>query len=302
MKPKVSVVFLNYNGQDDAIDFLKSVYGSDYPKKSLEVIMVDNGSTDDSVKKVRQKFPQVKIIKLAKNTGRSFTRNIGLKAASGEYILSADNDALLNKSYISTLVNLAEKDSKIGIIGGYIFQKKPKTKIESTGYGFNFLTGGLYDIKDSGEVIQERQYLSGCAMLVKRKVFKKIGYFDGRFYLYFEDTDLCFRVKKAGFKVVFTPKAKFFHGKAKTTPVHPLGKYPNWCFGLFSFIFKQSPLFLIPFSILFHLTIIPIIRKFIILDPTIKVSLFEDYQIRWAALVRSFNQLKPTLAQRIKNA
>lgn len=303
MKPKVSIVFLNYNGEGDTIDFLKAVYNSDYPKEALEVIMVDNGSTDNSVKKIEQKFPKVKIIKLDKNYGNSSSRNVGLKVATGEYILSSDNDVSLDKSYISTLVSLSDKNPRVGIISGLILKKRPRTKIESTGFGFNFLTGSLYDIKNSGQTFQERQFLSGCAMLIRKKVFEKVGFFDGKFYLFFEDSDLCFRAREAGFKVVFTPTAKFFHGKSKKTPNHPLGKYPNWCHGLFYFLLKHSPPPLLPFSILAHLAIVPIARQFIPIDPTVKVSLIEEYKIRFRALWNLKKRLtKMPVAQDLKYA
>lgn len=289
MKPKVSLVFLNYNGKEDTLDFLKSVYASDCPKKAMEIIMVDNGSTDDSVKEVKENHPRVKVIKLKENLNIATARNIGLKNATGRYILSSDNDIALAQDYLGTLVDLMEGNPNTGIIGGLIYKKRPKTKIESTGYGFNFLTGNLYDITDSGQEIQEREYLSGCAMLIRKKVVEEIGFFDEALY-FFEDADLCFRARKAGFKVIFTHETRVFHGKSKTTPYHPKGKYINWCRSLFYFIFKHSPFFLVPFLILLHLTIIPILRAFVALDPTIKVSLFEDYKIRFSALAWNLTQ------------
>lgn len=210
MKPKVSIIFPTLNGWQDTQECLESITKLDYPKEKIAIIVVDNGSTDKTVPLIKQYFPQVKLFPKKKNLGFAKAVNLGIKKSKCEYLLISNNDVIFAKDYLLNLVNFLEENPGVGIVGGRIYYKQPKKKIAFSGAKFNFYTGTL-KLGPTPNEISETDWVSGCNLFIRRRVLKKIGNFDEKFFFYFEDLDLCLRTKKAGYKVIYYPRAIQWH-------------------------------------------------------------------------------------------
>jgi len=216
---RVSVVILNWNRKEMLLDCLHHIKQLEYPV--WEIIVVDNGSTDDSVNAVESVYPDVKLIVNDKNYGAQEGKNIGLRYAVKsltDFIYMVDNDIIVDSASLSELMKIAESDSKVGIVGTLMYNYSKPDEILSAGGIIDFtqnVSRGRGDReKDRGQYnkIEEVDYLWGGAMLVKREVLDKVGFFDSGYTGYwFEDTDFSMRVRQAGFRVVFCPWAKVWH-------------------------------------------------------------------------------------------
>ncbi|MEM3522934.1 MAG: glycosyltransferase, partial [Candidatus Bathyarchaeia archaeon] len=220
--PLVSIIVLNYNGLHFLNACLSSLFELNYPKDKLEIILVDNGSTDGSVNYVRKKFPNVKVIALKKNIGFSAGNNKGIRASHGKLVAILNNDAEVQKDWLIQIVKLALLDPKIGIIAPKIlFRRRPSiinnagswmfTNGWSVDRGFNELDKGQYD------KIQEVFAACGASMVCRREMLQDVGLFDEDIFAYFEDTDLSWRARLHGWKIVYTPHAVVYHEHAGTS-------------------------------------------------------------------------------------
>ncbi|MEM4429810.1 MAG: glycosyltransferase family 2 protein, partial [Thermofilaceae archaeon] len=222
----VSVIILNWNGGDYLLRCVKSVLESDYPKNLLEVVVVDNGSTDGSAEAVKKVYPQIKLIKNKKNLGYCLGNNIGIKNAKGELIILLNNDTIVDKHWIKEILKKV-KDPEVGIVGCKLYF--PGTKIiQSIGFREKFL--GYWESIGAGQIdvgqfdnIEEVDYVSGAALAVKREVLERIGLLDPNFYAYSEDIDLCYRARRSGYKVV-TSNAIVYHYGSLSWSRFPLKK------------------------------------------------------------------------------
>lgn len=218
---KVAVVILNYKVADETIKCIKSVQSSTY--ENYQIIVVDNNSGDTLEEKLR-KFKDIYFYQNGVNSGYTGGNNIGLKLAlrmSIDYCLILNPDTIVDKDCIENLVTGAEK-LKAGIVG---------PKIHFSGTENIWYAGGLMDLenvlgkhrgvneKDIGqyEEMEETDYVTGAAMLISIDVIKKVGFFDERFFLYYEDSDFCMRAKKAGSKIFYIPEALVYHENAKSS-------------------------------------------------------------------------------------
>ena len=216
---KVSVVILNWNRKEMLLDCLRSIRELEYP--IYEIIVVDNASTDGSVQAVREKYPDVVLIENDKNYGAIGGKNIGLRKAlqsDVEYIYMQDNDIVAAKDALTKLVEVAEADPNVGMVGAMMYDySEPDTILSAGGtidWTQNVSRGRGDNQKDVGQFnkIEPVDYLWGGALLVRKSVLEEVGLFDEDYIGYwFEDSDLSVRVAKAGFKVLFNPFAKVWH-------------------------------------------------------------------------------------------
>jgi len=211
----VSVVILNWNGGDYLIRCVRSVLETDYPKNLLEVIVVDNGSTDGSARSVKKVYPQVKLIENKKNLGFCVGNNIGIRSATGDLIILLNNDTIVDKDWIKEILKRA-KDPRVGVVGCKLYFPGTKT-IQTLGFRIKFL--GYWESIGAGEMdigqfnqIEKVDYVSGAALAIKREVVEKIGLLDTEFYAYAEDADLCYRARKAGYRVVISNAIVYHYG------------------------------------------------------------------------------------------
>lgn len=210
--PSVFVVILNYNGKETLPGCLSSVFHSDYP--NMNVVVVDNASSDGSFEYARKNFSTANLIKNSANTGFARGSNVGIRLALekfADYVFLLNNDAEIFPDTISHLVSAAEKSPRCGIISPLILGPQ-KNSIWFAGGKINWLKMNCSHILSvQSENTYATQYASGCAMLIKKEVFKKIGLFDEKFFLYYEDADLSIRASRSGFGIMVLPTAKALH-------------------------------------------------------------------------------------------
>jgi len=212
-KPEVTIIILNYNGGEDVLACLESVMQIVHPR--CEVFVVDNGSTDGSPDRIADRFPWVKIITTGSNLGFPAGNNIGIKQSSGEWILLLNDDVVVDREILKDLIAAAEADPQVGIAGPAILYYKEPEKLWSAGGRINLC--GFTEHIDKGMGLEACRsphyvdYITGCAMLIKRAVLAKIGLLDEDYFLYFEDADYCARARRAGFKCLYVPSPTVWH-------------------------------------------------------------------------------------------
>ena len=250
----ISAIVINYNGRHLLGDCLKSLLSQKY--NNLEIILVDNGSQDDSIVYVKKNFPGVITLKLDNNTGFAGGCNAGIKIASGEYLLIINNDTCCDSGLVGELVNSMGLNNKIGMVAPKILNFYNRQEIDSIGVGifFDGTSKGNKRLKiDNGsfDVAHEILCPSGCAAFYRVEMLDDIGLFDEDFFAYCEDTDLGLRAQLCGWKGYYNPKAMVYHkysGTAKPfsdKKVYWVERNRIWV------LLKNFPLFMIFLSPLF---------------------------------------------------
>jgi len=208
--PKVSVIILNWNNYRDIKECLLSLDKITYP--NYEMIIVDNGSIDGSTLKIQKDFPQHKYIYNKDNLGFTEGNNIGMEYAmkkGTDFVLILNNDVIVEKNFLELLVDIALKNWDVGIVGPAIYFYHEPEKLSPTGCEINYwrINTKVYYSAEPAEM----DWVYGCCLLVKKEVINKIGYFYKPYFISYEDVDYCVRAKKAGFKVIYEPKARIWH-------------------------------------------------------------------------------------------
>ena len=258
---KVSVIVINWNGKHLLEECLASVEEQDYA--NFNVVFVDNGSTDGSVKLVKNKFPKIDVIELMENTGFAKANNIGMHRAfedeAVKYVAILNNDAMVEKKWLSEAIKIALQDNQIGSVAPKIKKYYKRNVLDSTGNIFHLDGGGVSNhintvdngqFDDLGEIFGP----SGCSSLYSRKMLEDIEnngeFFDNNFFAYFEDIDLNWRARLKGWKSYFAPNSIVYHKHSETTGLYSPTKafYTNR--NRYYIIVKDFPLFLIPKAIL----------------------------------------------------
>ncbi|NVM03275.1 MAG: glycosyltransferase family 2 protein [Candidatus Helarchaeota archaeon] len=224
MSPEVFIILVNWNNYKDTKDCIESLLKIDYD--NYNILVVDNGSEDDSYKKLYEEFSSsVSFIKNNENLGFSGGNNVGIKYAlkkGCDYVLLLNNDTIVDRLFLSELMTNMEKDSRIVVSGSKVYYYSDANIIWFGGGKFNFFKSGtsVYGLNKNdttkNENVKEVDYISGCALLVRSNIFSKIGLLDENFFNYGEDADFCLRAKRAGCKVVFVPSSKVWHKVAST--------------------------------------------------------------------------------------
>jgi len=210
--PKVHVVVLNWNGWSDTAACLSSLQHLNY--RNFRVIVVDNGSTDDSVSRIRMQFPAVDLIETRKNLGFAGGCNVGIAhslAQGVDYIWLLNNDTTVHHAALQSLVEVAESDCRIGAVGSAIYSAGNPQRLEAWGGGcVNFWLGRSRHILKPVSV-KKIQFITGASLLLPRKVMETQGQFDDRFFMYWEDADYCFRLRRAGWRLAVAGQSKVWH-------------------------------------------------------------------------------------------
>lgn len=247
--PKVFVVVLNYNGLRTISKCLSSIYQSNYA--NFEVVLVDNASTDGSLELVKQQFPKAHVILNQANLGFAKGNNLGIRFALekfAEFVLVLNNDAYLEPNTLETLVSYAGKNQAVGILSPLIFTADKK--IWFAGGKIDWLKmRTLHDNSRALKVPYTSDYLCGCSLFISQKVFQKIGLFDEKFFLYYEDADFSIRARKVGFKIEIVPQAQIIHDEQSESN-KPQKTYWLVLSGII-FFRKHTPFFLKPWTFLY---------------------------------------------------
>jgi GT2 family glycosyltransferase len=214
--PFISIVIVNLNGRKWLETCLKSVIESDYPQNKLEIILVDNGSTDGSVEFVKEtwKNSAIKIIQNKENLGWSPANNQGMKIAKGKIIVCLSNDMEVDPCWLKEIVNTMRSDPAIGIVQCNSISIWDRKTLDS---GMNFLDkyGFAYSYVPQ-ESPQQVFFAEGMAFAIKNHVFKEIQGFDDYYFMEYDDMDLCWRARLAGYKVFFSPMSIVYHARGGT--------------------------------------------------------------------------------------
>jgi hypothetical protein len=213
--PKVTAIVLNWNRPEDTVRCVRSLAQSDYP--NLHILVVDNGSTPDSFESLERQLTKVTILRNESNLGFAEGNNRGLRWAleqAADYALVLNNDTVVEATMISRLVRAAEADSSLGLLGPVIYYLGRPEEVWFAGYRFTFniyvLRRGLRLAQPLKEV-ERVDFVSGCGLLIRRSVLTEVGLFSPDYFMYYEDLDLCFRVKAAGFGIGCVTGARMWH-------------------------------------------------------------------------------------------
>ncbi|HVN56151.1 MAG TPA: glycosyltransferase family 2 protein [Anaerolineaceae bacterium] len=215
--PLVYAVILDNNRCQDTLECLLSLSQANYP--NLKILVLDNASTDGTREAIHENYPQVQLFELDENKGYAGNNNIGIEIAlchQAEWIFILNDDLTLAPDCISELVAAGNSNSKIGVVGPMVFHHTEPDVIQSAGgyldqywrpkhFGANEIDSNQFDR------IREVDWISGCAILVRREALEKAGLMDERFFLYNEEVDLCYRIKMSGWSIVHVPAAKLWH-------------------------------------------------------------------------------------------
>ena len=237
---KIAIVILHFTNKKQTLSCLLSINKLETEGLKTEVVVVNN-NPKENLHDLKTKFNKFSFLETGKNLGYAAGNNFGIKRVLKEkpdFVFVINNDTVLDEKILLNLIEFAKTDEKIGILGpkiyfapGYEFHKERYqvedqgkviwyagslidwSNVASSHRGVDEIDHGQYDTP------METDFVSGCAMLVKKEVWEKIGFFDERFFLYWEDVDFCQRAKIAGFKIVFVPQAKLWHANAGSSEV-----------------------------------------------------------------------------------
>jgi GT2 family glycosyltransferase/glycosyltransferase involved in cell wall biosynthesis len=227
MHPRISVVIVNLNGRALLADCLDALEAQDYPQDRVETVLVDNGSTDDSVSFVRQAYPRVRVVEAGRNLGFAGGNNLGARVATGDYLALINNDAQADPRWLGAMLKALEEQSEIACAASKILDQDGET-VDFVGPAMN-LYGRAFHIDEGmpvapGYYDKPRELLAPCggAMMIRRDVFREVGGFDEDYVAYFEDLDLGWRLWLYGYKVLFVPDAVVYHKQHQTGARFPV--------------------------------------------------------------------------------
>jgi hypothetical protein len=218
-RPRILIVLVNWNGKKDTLECLASLKKISYP--FANPIVIDNGSADDSVAVIRRAFPSVPIFETKANLGFAGGNNVGISWALKkpyEWILLLNNDTTVAPDFLEAFLAAAAERPKAKILGAKILRFNDPQRIDHLGgvwkpeiAEFESLHSGALDDGFSFEEMEPVDYVCGAALFMHRSVPEQIGLLEPRFFLFWEETDYCFRARRAGFEVWTAPKAKIWH-------------------------------------------------------------------------------------------
>ncbi len=226
--PSVAIVILNWNGKHYLEQFLPSVLATSYANYRL--IVADNGSTDNSLSFLRDRFPQVELLELERNYGFARGYNEALKRVEADYYLLLNSDVEVSSGWLEPMVALLEQAPKHAACQPKLLAYRNKSLFEYAGgaggwldaYGYPFARGRIFDIceEDKGQYVQAAEvfWASGAALLIRSHVYHELGGFDDFFFAHQEEIDLCWRIQLAGYRIFCCPQSIAYHVGGGTLP------------------------------------------------------------------------------------
>jgi hypothetical protein len=228
LKPLVSIVILNYNGASYLEKFLPSVLTTQY--ENYEVVVADNGSSDNSISLVKEKFPTVKIITNTTNEGFAGGYNWALQKVKANYYVLLNSDVSVDSNWIEPMVNLLESNKTIAACQPKILSYNNQELFEYAGaaggwidtLGYPFSRGRVFDVceKDNNQydIAAPIFWATGACMMIRSELFHTMQGFDASFFAHQEELDLCWRLQLAGYLIYACPESIVFHVGAGTLP------------------------------------------------------------------------------------
>lgn len=207
---RVCIIVLNWNGWQDTVACLASLGQLDYG--DCYTVVVDNASTDGSVERIREAFPELEILQSGANLGFGGGCNVGIRVAleqGAEYVWLVNSDATVDRGALTALVEVAERDVRLGAVGSVLYEADAPSCVQLWGGGqVNLWLGRSIHCLAPGPL----DFVSGASMLLRTAALREVGLFDAeRFFMYWEDTDLAFRLRKAGWGLAVAERSKVWH-------------------------------------------------------------------------------------------
>lgn len=213
--PTVSVVLINFNGKDYLERCLGSLRAQEYPQSRIEVVFIDNASSDGSVEYVREAFPEARVVVNDSNTGFSPAVNQGAQLANGQYLALLNNDAEADPRWLIEAIQVLEMEDRVACVASKILRDDRKTIDYAGGqmafYGHGFAKGNKELDEAQDEANRPTLFASGGAMIVRRDVFLATGAFDESYFAFFEDVDFGWRLWVLGYDVLYVPRSQVYH-------------------------------------------------------------------------------------------
>jgi hypothetical protein len=230
---KLSIIILCWNDLKVIPDCLQSIYATTRSTE-FEVIVSDNGSTDGSIEFIREKYPQVRVIENGRNLRFAKANNVGIRASRGDYILILNPDTIIHEGTLDVMIRFADKHPGVGAFGcrvlnhdgSYQMSARPFASVRGEwvvalylrwlGYVSDWFSGDAYT-GWKGETQRQADWITGCFMLIRGELLRRLGGFDEQFFYYYEDMDLCRQIWDSGHPIVYTPDASITHLKGQST-------------------------------------------------------------------------------------
>ena len=220
MSKQLAIVLVNWNSFELTKDTLESLQKTTYT--NYDCIVVDNGSADGSGDLIESTFPNCIVLKSITNKGFTGGNNIGMDYAlqyGYEYIMMLNNDVAVEPNFLEPLIARLDQDASIGAVQPLIYFHHDRNLIWNAGSSFNPLLGICstpdYNKKDPGHQFKNKSkkidWITGCAFMMRASVLKKVGLLKEAFFIYYEDVDLSFRIKAAGYQLDYVPSAVIYH-------------------------------------------------------------------------------------------
>jgi len=223
MPARVAIILLNWNAYFHSRNSIQSISGLN--EIVFDIILVDNASTDDSLLKLKEEFPYVQFIQASNNLGFTGGNNVGIKKAlelNYEYVLLLNNDVFVDLNFLYLLVNYLDFNQDVGATQPIIYHHPDRYKIWNGGGKVNRVIGKIDSCQyhNSENFPKEIDWISGCAFMVRTSVLNQVGLFNEKYFAYYEDVDLSFRIREAGYKLMLIPSSVIYHigGGSSNTP------------------------------------------------------------------------------------
>lgn len=208
----VFCILLNWNGWQDTVACIQSLLEQTY--SSLRIVVVDNASSDDSVARIKQAFPQIEVIDAGANLGFSGGCNIGIRAAlaaGASFVWLLNNDTIAPPDTLEKLLASANSEGKIGITGTVLRYMDEPEKIQGWGGGSVMTSTGFVSHFVEPSIFGANTFLTFASVLIRAELLREIGLLDEGYFMYFEDADFCFRARRAGWKLAVAPGTAVLH-------------------------------------------------------------------------------------------
>lgn len=234
----LSIIIVNYNTKKLTLECIESIYKSKM-NYTFEIFVVDNNSSDNSVDAIKETYSNVKVVENKENVGFSKANNQAIKVSNGRYVLLLNSDTIVNNTTLSTIIEFMDKHKEVGATGCKVvlpdgsLDKACHRGFPTPKASFYYITGlakrfpsnpkfnGYHKSYLNMDEIHEIDCLVGAFMMVRRETIKDVGMLDETYFMYGEDIDWCYRIKKAGWKIYYNPKVSIIHYKGASSRKKP---------------------------------------------------------------------------------
>lgn len=231
--PDLSVILVSFNDRKHLEKCLQSLKGFP-PEVALEIVTVDNNSSDGSPDLIKNKFPEVKLLCASENLGFAKACNLGILASSGEFVLFLNSDTIAEVQALSVLLDEMKRNPSIGAVGPALLSEQGTYQVsfgKRVDFFSEFIQKGFFNLYyakklKSDKKVREVGWLSAACLLVRREALEEAGCFDENYFLYFEDIDLCYKIRQEGWTLRFCPQVQISHiGGTSTSAVKNSSRY-----------------------------------------------------------------------------